>query len=118
MNEVRLLATDLDGTLIGSSDEYGLYTPLRLKINELKALHNTVWVVNTGRGIKSFHSVFLPIRTAGILPDYIITEHGIAHLYGKTVKQRAKALIEVADPSFREQLYREFQDLYGRDCRG
>ena len=49
--------------------------------------------------------------------DYIITEHGIAHLYGKTVKQRAKALIEIAAPEFREQLYREFEDLYGRDCR-
>ena len=38
---------------------------------------------------------------------YIITEFGIAHLHGKTLRQRAKALIEIAHPDFREELERQ-----------
>ena len=36
--------------------------------------------------------------------DYVVTEHGIAHLRGKTVRQRAETLIEIAAPEFREVL--------------
>ena len=35
---------------------------------------------------------------------YIITEYGIAYLYGKNMRQRAKALIEIAHPNHREAL--------------
>lgn len=35
---------------------------------------------------------------------YVVTEYGIANLYGKTIRERAKALIEIAHPAFREQL--------------
>lgn len=34
----------------------------------------------------------------------IVTEHGVAELYGKSVRQRAQALIAVAAPEFREEL--------------
>ncbi len=37
---------------------------------------------------------------------YVITEFGIANLYGKTLKQRAKALIDIAHPMHREALER------------
>jgi acyl-CoA hydrolase len=36
---------------------------------------------------------------------YIVTEFGVAYLHGKTIRQRAEALIEVAHPKFREELY-------------
>ncbi|MBI3667193.1 MAG: acetyl-CoA hydrolase/transferase family protein [Acidobacteria bacterium] len=36
---------------------------------------------------------------------YVITEHGIAYLHGKTIRQRAEALIAIADPKFRDELY-------------
>ncbi len=35
---------------------------------------------------------------------YVVTEYGVADLYGKSVRQRAKALIDVAHPKFREEL--------------
>lgn len=41
--------------------------------------------------------------------DYIITEYGIAHLKGKTLKERAKALIAIAHPDFRENLIAEYE---------
>jgi len=35
---------------------------------------------------------------------YVVTEHGIAYLHGKTLRERAEALIGVADPRFRQEL--------------
>ncbi|HEY1339952.1 MAG TPA: acetyl-CoA hydrolase/transferase C-terminal domain-containing protein [Bryobacteraceae bacterium] len=37
---------------------------------------------------------------------YVITEHGVAYLHGKTLRQRAEAMIAVADPKFRPELER------------
>jgi acyl-CoA hydrolase len=37
---------------------------------------------------------------------YVITEHGVAYLHGKTIRQRAEALIAVSDPKFRDDLER------------
>lgn len=37
---------------------------------------------------------------------YVVTEHGIAHLFGKDLRERAKALIGIADPKFRDELTR------------
>lgn len=36
---------------------------------------------------------------------YVVTEYGVAYLHGRTIRQRAEALIEIAHPKFREQLY-------------
>lgn len=46
---------------------------------------------------------------------YVITEYGIADLYGKTLRERTKALINISHPKFREELEikaREFKWLW------
>ncbi|MBL7846766.1 MAG: acetyl-CoA hydrolase/transferase family protein [Cyclobacteriaceae bacterium] len=35
---------------------------------------------------------------------YVVTEYGVANLYGQNMRQRAKALIEIAHPNHREML--------------
>ncbi len=35
---------------------------------------------------------------------YVVTEYGVAYLHGKTIRERAMALIEVAHPDFRGEL--------------
>jgi acetyl-CoA hydrolase len=35
---------------------------------------------------------------------YVVTEYGIADLFGKTIQERARALIEIAHPAFRDEL--------------
>ena len=35
---------------------------------------------------------------------YVVTEYGVAYLHGKSIRQRAEALIAIAHPDFREQL--------------
>jgi 4-hydroxybutyrate CoA-transferase len=42
---------------------------------------------------------------------YVVTEHGIADLYGKSVRQRARALIDIAQPDLREELERAAREL-------
>ena len=37
---------------------------------------------------------------------YVVTEHGIAYLHGKTLRQRAEALVAIADPRFQDELER------------
>lgn len=43
--------------------------------------------------------------------DHIVTEHGVADMRGRTISQRAAALIGIADPRFRDQLTVEARAL-------
>ena len=43
--------------------------------------------------------------------DLVVTEHGIAKLRGRTLAERARALIQIADPAFRTELARASERL-------
>lgn len=43
---------------------------------------------------------------------YVVTEFGVADLYGRSVRERAKALIDIAHPDFREELSEQAEELY------
>ncbi len=53
-----------------------------------------------------------PVTTSRNDVDYVVTEHGVAKLRGQTNAARAKALISLAAPQFREGLLRQARDLY------
>ncbi|MEC4115913.1 acetyl-CoA hydrolase/transferase C-terminal domain-containing protein [Myroides phaeus] len=40
--------------------------------------------------------------------QYIVTEYGVADLYGKTLKQRVEAMASIAHPNFREEVLRTY----------
>lgn len=42
---------------------------------------------------------------------YVVTEYGIAYLFGKSIRERATALIELAHPLFRPELFARAQEL-------
>lgn len=44
--------------------------------------------------------------------DYVVTEYGAAHLKGKTLRERARALIAIAHPDFRQELSKDFESIY------
>ena len=44
---------------------------------------------------------------------YIATEYGVANLHGKSLRERARALIDIAHPTFREQLCKETYAMWG-----
>lgn len=47
--------------------------------------------------------------------NYVVTEYGIAQLKGKTLKQRAKALISIAHPKFRPHLCIEYRKRFNEE---
>ncbi|HUH97288.1 MAG TPA: acetyl-CoA hydrolase/transferase C-terminal domain-containing protein [Anaerolineales bacterium] len=42
---------------------------------------------------------------------YIVTEYGVASLYGRTIRQRARELIKIAYPDFRKDLEKQAEEL-------
>ncbi|WP_227936811.1 acetyl-CoA hydrolase/transferase family protein [Alkalihalobacillus deserti] len=74
---------------------------------------------SNGKGIICLHSTAKEGTISKIVPtlakgsvtstskndvDYIVTEYGVAKLRGKTVRERAEALISIAHPKFRDEL--------------
>lgn len=45
------------------------------------------------------------VVTSRGLVRYVVTEYGVAYLHGKSIRERAKALIDIAHPKFRNELY-------------
>jgi acyl-CoA hydrolase len=67
-----------------------------------KGISRIVPFLKTGAGV---------VTTRGHV-HYVVTEFGIAHLYGKNLRQRAKALISIAHPDDREGLERASFDRF------
>jgi 4-hydroxybutyrate CoA-transferase len=44
--------------------------------------------------------------------DYVVTEFGIANLQGATLKERARALCDIAHPDFQDALRDRARELY------
>ncbi len=44
--------------------------------------------------------------------DYVVTEYGVAQLKGKTLRQRAQELINIAHPDFRDELKEEYEKRF------
>lgn len=69
------------------------------------------------KGEKSFSKIVPMLKPgAGVTTSrnhvrYVVTEHGVADLYGKTIRKRAEALINVADPEFRDELTVKAKEL-------
>ena len=51
------------------------------------------------------------VTTSKDYADNIVTEYGIARLHGKSLSERAKALISIAHPKFRDELEREAKEF-------
>lgn len=47
--------------------------------------------------------------------DYMVTEYGIAHLRGKTLKERAEALKNIAHPNFRPMLEKAIKERFYKE---
>jgi 4-hydroxybutyrate CoA-transferase len=43
---------------------------------------------------------------------YVVTEYGVAALYGKSIRQRAQQLIAIAHPDFRKDLEKQATELH------
>jgi hydroxymethylpyrimidine pyrophosphatase-like HAD family hydrolase len=76
---IKLIATDLDGTLIGSTDEMPVYSDFAERIRDLRISQGTSWAVLSGRPLRSFLECSEPLRVAGLLPDYAILRYSLIY---------------------------------------
>ncbi len=66
---------------------------------------------------KNFSKIVTTLKPgAGVVTSrnhvrYIVTEYGIADLYGKSIRQRAAMLIDIAHPQFRDELRYQANEL-------
>lgn len=69
----------------------------------------------TSRGARRIVSRLHPgagVVTTRAHVHYVVTEYGVAHLYGKTLAERARALTAIAHPDDREDLAREWASTH------
>ncbi len=52
-----------------------------------------------------------PVTTMKNTVDHVVTEYGVAELRGRSIAQRARALIAIAHPKFRDELTRDAEEL-------
>lgn len=79
---IRIIATDLDGTLIGGSGDLPLYDDFKKRLETLKSRYGATWVVCTGRSLRGFNQLFSSMKLMGFAPEYIIVKH--AYIYRLT----------------------------------
>jgi acyl-CoA hydrolase len=69
----------------------------------------------TSRGESRIVSFLKPgagVVTTRAHVHYVVTEYGVANLYGRNLRQRARALIEIAHPDHRAKLEREAHERF------
>lgn len=109
------LMVDLTGQVASESIGFKHYSGTGGQLDT----HRGASMAKDGKGIIALHSTakngaiskivpFLPEGTGVTVPrqdvDWIVTEYGAVHLKGKSVRERAKLLISIANPVFREEL--------------
>ncbi|MBL7726813.1 MAG: 4-hydroxybutyrate CoA-transferase, partial [Dinghuibacter sp.] len=71
----------------------------------------------TAKGVSRIVPVLKPgagVVTTRAHMHYVVTEFGVAYLFGKNLRQRAKALIEIAHPNDREALEKSCFERFKR----
>ncbi|MCF8026257.1 MAG: 4-hydroxybutyrate CoA-transferase [Desulfobacteraceae bacterium] len=122
------LQVDFGGQVVSDTIGYKQYSGTG---GQLDFVRGAAWSEN-GRSVLAFHSTTSNGKISKIVPHidegasvatpradthYIVTEYGVADLKGKSVSQRARALIDIAHPDFREELSRQYHAIYNRAVR-
>lgn len=104
----QVVADNIDGKQIsgvGGHEDFVAGAELRLDDHSLICLRSTVVTNGVTR------SRIVPLLPEGAVVStprhhtgVVITEHGVAELSGRTVRERAAALAEIAHPDFRDEL--------------
>ncbi|MBM4142205.1 MAG: HAD family phosphatase [Lentisphaerae bacterium] len=77
---IRLIATDLDGTLIGRTSEFERFEQFRDTVDRIRGAEDGCWAVCTGRSLRNFRHFFEPMAAVDAMPDFVIVKH--AFIYG------------------------------------
>ena len=71
----------------------------------------------TGSGRSRISALLQPgasVTTTRSHAHFVVTEHGVAPLHGRTLRERARSLIDIAHPDHRDELERAARERFGR----
>jgi len=109
------LAVDLTGQVCADSLGRQIYSGVGGQVDFVRGAARArggkpvIALPSTARGGRVSRIVDVLEEGSGVVTTradvhYVVTEHGIARLHGKSLRERARELIEVAHPDFREEL--------------
>lgn len=116
------ISVDLTGQVNSDSIGYRIYSGVGGQVDFMRAAslskggRPVIALPSTAQGGKISRIVPRLAEGAGVVTSradthYVVTEHGIAKLYGSSITERVKALIQIADPAFRAELEQAVQDV-------
>lgn len=114
------LEVDLTGQVCADSIGTRLYSGVGGQLDFIYGASRAkegVPIIALSSKAKTFSRIVTTLKPgAGVVTSrnhvrYIVTEYGVADLYGKTIRQRAQQLIQIAHPEYREQLQYEAKQL-------
>jgi acyl-CoA hydrolase len=111
----QVVADNIDGKQIsgvGGHEDFVSGADLNLDAHSLICLHSTL---QSGDKVRSRILAELPSGAVVSTPRHhtgvVITEYGAADLRGMTVRERARALVDIAHPDFRAELHEAAEKL-------
>lgn len=115
------IEVDLTGQICADSIGHKLYSGVGGQLDFIYGASRSkdgVPIIALPSTAKDFSRIVATLKPgAGVVTTrnhvrYVVTEYGIADLYGKTIKQRAQSLINIAAPQFREELTRQAKEMH------
>lgn len=115
------IEVDLTGQICADSIGYKLYSGVGGQLDFIYGASrskNGVPIIALPSTAKNYSRIVATLKPgAGVVTTrnhvrYIVTEYGIADLYGKTIKQRAQSLINIAAPQFRDELTFQAKEMH------
>jgi hypothetical protein len=117
----QAFAVDLTGQVCVDQVDGNFYSGLAAQVEFLQGASRSpggkpiICLASTAEdGSSRIRAVLLPGEAASIARTdvhYVITEFGIAYLFGKSIRERAVALIEIAHPRHRAELFAQAQRM-------
>ncbi len=109
------IEVDLTGQVCSDSIGYEIYSGIGGQVDFIRGAARSkggkaiIALPSTAKGDSISRIVPHLKEGAGVVTSrgdvhYIVTEYGIAYLHGRSISERAKALIDIAHPNFREEL--------------
>jgi 4-hydroxybutyrate CoA-transferase len=116
------ISIDLTGQVNADSIGYQIYSGVGGQVDFVRAANRSregrsiIALPSTARGGEVSRIVLHLAEGAGVVTSRadvhtVVTEYGVAELYGKSIRERVYALIEIAHPAFRDELLRQVDEV-------
>ncbi|NGZ26917.1 MAG: GNAT family N-acetyltransferase, partial [Magnetococcales bacterium] len=117
------IEVDLSGQVVADSVGYRFYSGIGGQVDFIRGASMSrggrpiIALPSTAQGGKASRIVPVLTEGAGVVTSrgdvhYVVTEFGIATLRGKSIRERALELIQVAHPDFRDELLDKIRQRY------